>query len=118
MTSDILTTLEQVNGTLRSALIHLRPEQQHCSTIQPQDFSDLLAEILRAADCLRRQPLEFEPAEAVQLASLEYRSNLEELRDFLPQLHGNLLAEKSRLEAEQAQLTAASAWARTSTGTL
>ena len=116
MAADTLTTLLQVNGSIRSALTRLRPDQKHCSDILPQDFSDLLSEILRAAECLRGQPTQSE-AEFAQ-ASLEYRNNLEKLKEFLPQLHGNLLAEKSRLEAAQVQVAATAAWARASTKTL
>ena len=50
MTLDKLQTLRQVNENLRSTLHRLRPEQTHCTTIQPQDFADLLNEIVRAAD--------------------------------------------------------------------
>ena len=53
MPLNTLEILQQVNGSLRSALIRLRPEQRHCSTVMPQDFSDLLSEILRAAESLR-----------------------------------------------------------------
>ena len=117
MAADTLTTLQQVNGSIRSALTRLRPDQKHCSDIRPQDFSDLLGEILRAAECLRSQHAQSEAMELAQ-ASLEYRTNLEKLRDFLPKLHGNLLAEKSRLETAQAHVAAAAAWARASTKTL
>jgi hypothetical protein len=117
MPADTLTTLQQVNGSIRSALTRLRPEQMHCSTIQPQDFSDLLTEILRAAECLRSPSYQSEAAPFAQ-ATLEYKTNLENLRDFLPELHGNLLAEKSRLETAQAHVAAAAAWARASTKTL
>ncbi len=117
MPLNTLEILQQVNGSLRSALIRLRPEQRHCSTVMPQDFSDLLSEILRAAESLRCQPVKPEAAEAVQQAALEYRSHLENLRDFLPQLHGNLLAEKSRLETAQAHVLSAATWARGSTRT-
>lgn len=117
MPADKLATLQQVNGIISLALSRLRPEQMHCSTIQPQDFSDLLSEILRAAECLQYPSTQSDAAPLAR-ATLEYRTNLEKLRDFLPQLHGNLLAEKSRLETAQAHVAAAAAWARTSTKTL
>jgi hypothetical protein len=118
MPPDTLETLRQVNDNLRSAMIRLRPEQKHCSTIRPQHFSDLLSEILRAAECLRHLPAHSEATVALEQESLEYRNNLEKLKHFLPELHGNLLAEKSRLETAQAHVAAAAAWARTSTKTL
>ena len=115
--ADALATLHRVNGSIRSALTRLRPDQKHCSDILPQDFSDLLGEILRAAECVRSQAAQTEAMDLAQ-ASLEYRTNLEKLRDLLPQLHGNLLAEKSRLETAQAHVAATAAWARASTKTL
>jgi hypothetical protein len=118
MTLDKLQTLRQVNENLRSTLHRLRPEQTHCSTIQPQDFADLLNEIVRAADCLQGHPVLGDSDPAVEQESLEYRGNLEKLKGFLPQLHRNLLAEKSRLETAQAHVAAAATWARASPGTL
>ena len=56
MPPDALATLRQVNDNLRSALLCLRPERKHCSALRPQDFSDLLSQLLRAAECLRRPP--------------------------------------------------------------
>jgi hypothetical protein len=118
MPPDALETLRQVNENLRSALIRLRPERKHCSTIRPQDFADLLSAILRAAECLRRPPAHSEASVALEKESLEYRSNLEKLKHFLPDLHGHLLAEKSRLETARNHVAAAAAWARASKKTL
>jgi hypothetical protein len=115
---DTLTTLEHVNGSLRSAMLRFRSDQKNCSTITAHDFAGLLSEILSAAECLRLQPIDSGTSEVVRQAALDYRGNLEKLRDFLPELHSNLLAEKSRLEAAQAHVSAASAWARSSTKTL
>ena len=116
MPEDCLQALEQANHGLRSALVRLRSEQMHCSSITPQDFSDLLRQILRAAECLRVPPAVV--SEGVQQATADFRENLQELKDFLPELHGHLLAEKSRLEAAQAHVSAAAAWAQSSTRTL
>jgi hypothetical protein len=113
-----LETLRQVNDNLRSALIRLRPERKLCSSIRPQDFSDLLSHLLRAAECLRCQRTQSGASVALEEESLEYRSNLEKLKDFLPDLHGRLLAEKSRLETAQTQVSAAVAWAQASKRTL
>jgi hypothetical protein len=117
MPANSLKALQRANGCIRSALLRLRPEQMHCSTIRPQDFSDLMSEILRAAECLANVPAPSD-ATALEREMLEYHRNLEQLRDFLPQLHGNLLAEKSRLETARAHIATASAWARSSGQTL
>ncbi len=114
MTPDALETLRQMNDNLRSALIHLRPERKLCSSIRPQDFSDLLSTILRAAECLRHQRAHAESSVAFEKESFEFRRNLENLKDFLPDLHGRLLAEKSRLETAQTHVAAAAAWTQAS----
>ena len=118
MPPDALETLRQVNGSLRTALTRLRPEQKHCSTVMPQDFSDLLSQLLRAAECLRHPPAQSQASVALDKESLEYRSNLEKLKDFLPDLHGRLLVEKARLETAQTHVAAAAAWARANKKTL
>jgi hypothetical protein len=119
MPPDRLETLRQVNQNLRSALARLRPEKTHCSAIRLQDFSSLLAELLRASECLRPGPdsddtaaLEAGFDSRVEKEALEYRANLEKLCRFLPGLHVRLLAEKARLEKARAHLAAAENWAR------
>ena len=118
MSSSTLAVLQQANTSLRSALLRFRSEQEHCSSITAEDFSSLLSKIVHAADCVQHQPAPPEAAEAVERATLEYRINLEKLRDILPELQGNLLAEKSRLETAQAHIASAAAWARGSTTSL
>jgi hypothetical protein len=118
MPPDALESLRQVNDNLRSALLRLRPERKRCSSITPQDFSDILSQLLRAAECLRRPPAHSEAAAALEKESLEYRTNLEKLKHFLPDVHVRLLAEKSRLETARAHVAAAAAWARSRKKTL
>jgi len=118
MSPDPLETLRQVNDTLRSALTHLRPERKPCSTIQPQDFSALLAQLLRAAECLRHPPAGSEAIAQFAREAREYRSHLEKLKQFLPALHLRLLAEKSRLETARTHVAAAAAWDRVRKKTL
>jgi len=113
-----LATLRDVNAKLRFALMRLRPERRHCSTITPQDFSAILAELLRAAECFGGQPAHREEAAALENEALEYRRHLEVLKQFLPDLQLRLLAEKSRLEGARTQVAAATAWARARNGTL
>jgi superfamily I DNA and/or RNA helicase len=118
MPPDALETLRQVNDNLRSALISLRPEQKLCSNIRPKDFSDLLGQVMRAAECLRRLPPLSVACAALEKESLEYRGNLEKLKRFLPSLHVRLLAEKSRLETARSHVEAAAAWAQARKKTL
>jgi len=132
MPSDAFTTLRAVNDKLRSALQRLQPEQRRCSAIAPAEFPGLLAELLRGRECLRNLPAQtptgsfagcehmgaLNGVDALEKEAREYRSNLEGLKRFLPDLHARLLAEKARLENAQTHLAAASAWARASKRTL
>ena len=114
---DDLATLRAINKYLRSALVRLRPERQHCSAIKPQDLSDLSSKIRRATDCTRR--ISFDPLAPAELKdeSLEYRRNLEQLKHLLPDLQVRLLAEKSRVELAKKHVAAAAAWVGASTRT-
>ena len=114
---DALETLRQVNDNLRSELLRLRPERTHCSSIKPQDFSAILSQLVRAAECLRHLPPDSEAA-AFEKESLQYRGNLEKLKHFLPDLQVRLLAEKTRLETARTQVAAAAAWAQARKKTL
>jgi len=111
MPPDAIETLREVNHNLRSALLRFRPERRHCSTIKPQDFADILRQLLRASECLQ-QPRSPGAALAYENETLDYRRNLEALKRFLPDLHLRLLAEKSRLETARNHVAAASAWVR------
>ncbi len=111
MPLDALETLRRVNENLRSALLRLRPEHKHCSAINPQYFSEILTQLLRAAECLRHKPVQAEAVAALEKETLEYRSNLEKLKQFLPDLQLRLLAERSRLEIARSHVAAAAAWA-------
>jgi hypothetical protein len=111
MPQDPLGMLREVNSNLRSALARLRPEQQHCSAIKPQDFSELRGEILRARDCVGRISLNSEAVAELKNESFQYRSNLEQLNHLLPDVQARLLDEKSRLEVAKNHAAAAAAWA-------
>jgi hypothetical protein len=110
---DTLATLRQVNDYLRAALLGLRPEERHCSTVTAQEFLDLLTQFRRADACLRHPPARSESSPLEQ-ELVECRANLGELKRFLPDLHARLLVEKARLEGAQAHVSIATAWARAS----
>ena len=92
--SDTLETLQQVNKYLHSALLRLRPERKHSSTIKPQEFTDILGQLVRASECLLRPSAKSEQSPAVEKETVEYRKNLGKLRQFLPDLHARLQTEK------------------------
>jgi len=124
--SSPLLTLREVNEKVRHALQRYRPELQHCSVIAPGEFSSLLAELLRARNCLCElkatpgplpgQAHEIRDALAEEMR--EYRSNLEKLRQILPSLQLRLLAERNRMQQAQSHVVAATAWAGASKKTL
>jgi hypothetical protein len=110
-----LASLRAVNKNLQSALVRFRPERQHCSAIKPHELSDLRSAILQAADCVRGISSQAVPE--LKNESLEYRSNLEQLKQLLPDLQVRLLAEKSRLEIAKSHIAAVAAWTGASTRT-
>jgi hypothetical protein len=112
---DDLATLRAINKNLKSALVRFRPEQQHCSAIKPHELSDLRSAILQAALCVRG--ISPQAAPELKNEALEYRNNLEQLQQLLPDFQIRLLAEKSRLEVAKSHVTATAAWAGLSTRT-
>jgi hypothetical protein len=118
MPADVLATLRQVNDNLRLALIRLRPERTHCSSIRPCDFSNILAQLLRGAESLRRPPSRPLDDAAFETEALAFRAHLEQLKRFLRDLHLRLLAEKSRLEAVRQRLASTADWAEARKNTL
>lgn len=117
--TDSLETLQQVNDYLRSALLRLRPEQEtESSVMRPQECSNILGQLQRAAESLRRPPAGPEAARAFEKESLDYLRNLETLKDFLPGVHERLRAEKAHLEAARNHVATAAAWSRASRETV
>ncbi len=112
MPPNAVETLRQVNDNLRSALLGLRPERKHCSSIRPQDFSDILSQLLRASECLRHSPAQPQDVAAFAKEARTYRDNLEKLKHFLPDVQARLLAEKSRLGTARTHVAAAGEWAK------
>jgi hypothetical protein len=82
-------------------------------------MAGLLSELLRAGMGLRAEPLPargFDPELDEEID--QYRRHVEHLRDLLPSIHRQLLAERARLEAQRSRVQAAAAWARASRQTL
>jgi predicted amidohydrolase len=76
---------------------------------------DVIVVELQAADCVGGISAQATPE--LKNESLEYRSNLEQLKQLLPDFQVRLLAEKSRLEVAKSHVAAAAAWAGASTTT-
>lgn len=109
---DALATLRQVNHHLGSALLRFHPQRKNCLAIKPHDFSGLLNQLQRASNCLRGLASPGEMGAELEKECREYRTNLEKLKRFLPDVQVRLLAEKARLEAARSHLVAAEEWAR------
>ncbi len=87
--------------------------------IAPEAMSALLSELLRAGKELRAEalPVEgFDPELDEELD--EHRRHVERLREVLPSIHRQLLAERARLEAQRSRVRSAVEWARASRQTL
>jgi len=117
--ADAIKLLHYVNGKLRSAIERFLPDRHSCLAIQSDDLSNLLADLVRAGECLREADANFTiPASRLQLEVSEYRSNLEEVERLLPDFYRRLLTEKSRLVEAQQHLDRAADWAGRNQNTL
>jgi hypothetical protein len=81
----------------------------------PEQMAGLLSELLRAGTWLRGERLPATGGDADLNLELErYRGNVERLRDLLPAIQSELLAERARLEAQRTRVQSAAEWARAS----
>jgi len=102
--------LEKSNGKLQLLLETLGPAEAS-PAINTQHVADVFAEVMRVGEWLRDGLADSATGRmAEELA--RYHQHLEQLRQFLPRIHGHLLTERARLEAERIHLEAAAAWAR------
>jgi hypothetical protein len=79
----------------------------------------LLSELLSAGANLREQSIppkgdDLELDQAIE----NYRGSVERLREILPFIHRQLLAERARIENHRARVSSAAAWATASRQTL
>lgn len=102
--------LEKTNCRLQQLLEILGPAQES-SAVNPQHMAAVFAEVMRVGEWLRNGlARNAEGRMAEELA--RYHRHLAQLRQLLPRIHGQLLTERARLEAERTHLEAAAAWAR------
>ena len=132
--TDTIETLREANGNLHSALFRLRPEQNReqgsgpCQAQGPERADDsslglaevslILNQLLRVAECLRREREHSAGSLPPYSKSPDYLINLKELKDLLPQVHARLIVEKSFLESARIHLASATAWSQASQKTL
>jgi hypothetical protein len=110
----LLLNLRETNRRLSFWLDSMvAPREQPAAS--PEQMAGLLSELLRAGTWLRAEPLPTPGADADLNLELErYRGNVERLRDLLPTIQTQLLAERERLEAQRARVQSAAQWARAS----
>jgi hypothetical protein len=118
MSAATIQSLRVVNRNVRATLARLQGEPNRSLAVAPAEFAGLIAELLRATNCLLHcdphPPAEVEFEKEIS----EYRNTLEQLAKVLPSVSGRLLTEKARLEAARARLANAAAWAQASQKTL
>jgi hypothetical protein len=100
------------SGSMPSAISNSQPTSMPAAT--PRQMAGLLAELMRAGQCLRELPSEHERDAALETEVNQYRKNVERLRDLMPSIHGALLRERARLEQERARVESAAEWVRRS----
>jgi hypothetical protein len=85
----------------------------------PEDMAALLSELLRAGAGLRSRPTSSHSADAEFDREISiYRGLVERLRELLPSIHSQLLAERARIEGQRARVQSAAQWVRASRQTL
>jgi hypothetical protein len=111
--------LRDTNRRLSAWLESMIAKDGQPAVTNPEHIAALLSELVRVGADLRAEPL---PAKGTDLeldGELEtYRRNVERLRELLPSVHSQLLAERARIEARRAQVQSAAQWARASRQTL
>ena len=114
------SVLHETNLRLGSILDSLRASspavQNEVRAVTPQEMATLLAELMKAGQCLRARPSQADRALETELK--EYRSLVERLRGLLPSIQAALLRERARLERERDRVCSASEWAQGSRQTL
>jgi len=98
---------------LSSFLELLRLSEDGQAQVAPADLACTFVAISRVGEILQ-SPSPKEPDPELEAAFGQYRALLERLRQTMPLLHGRLLTERARLEAQRAHLEAAHLWAETS----
>jgi hypothetical protein len=108
-------TLREINLSLETRLAAVRAASAQQRAVSPEEMSSLLSELLRAGSSLRSERLPAPGADAVWEKEIDrYRRQVEELRELLPLIHRQLLAERSRIEGQRVRLESVSEWAQAS----
>jgi hypothetical protein len=117
--SSLSQNLHDTNSRLRCWFSSTVSAAGSPAIITPQSMAMLLSELLRAGAGLRLEPAPaqgHDPDLDTELAL--YRSYVERLRDLLPEIHRQLLAERAQIQAQRTRIQFAAEWARASRQTL
>lgn len=114
---------EDLRGTTHRLALQLdwiaaRDEKQ-APFVTPERMSSLLSELLSAGAGLKSEKLPAPGSDREFDCELsEYRRQVERLRDFMPSIHKQLLAERARIEGRRSRLVSVREWVRASQQTL
>jgi hypothetical protein len=115
----LVENLRETNHRLSFCLDSMVAKHGQPALATPEHMAGLLSELLRTGAGLRAEPTPAKGDDPDLHRELEkYRCNVERLREFLPAIHGQLLVERARLEAQRARVRSAAEWARASRQTL
>ncbi len=115
----LLQNLRDSNQRLSVWLDGTLAQDGQLAAAMPEHIASLLSELLRVGAELRAQALPVTGVDAELDRELqEYRCRVERLRELLPSIHSQLLAERARLEVQRARVKSAAEWARASRQTL
>lgn len=111
--------LHETNQRLSQQLDRMSAKCEFPGAAASQVVGALLAELMRTGAKLRApaQPAAGTDPEFEQELR-QYRVHVERLREFLPTIHGQLLAERERIEQQRTRLLSAAQWATASRRTL
>ena len=112
-------SLRETNQRLRSWLEQMSAKCGRRRPATPADIAELLSELLSTGVELRSAAI---PPQGIDLdldRELDcYRQNIEQLREVLPSIQGQLLSERARIESQRARMESAADWARASRQTI
>ncbi len=111
--------LLEINRHLLSCLDAMCAQIGQSAVASPEQMAALLSELLSAGANLRERPIPPKGDDPELDQAIEnYRGNVERLREILPVIHSQLIAERARIEAHRARVNSAAAWASASRQTL
>jgi hypothetical protein len=112
-------TLRDANLRIPDWLDCVVARREQAAAVTPDQMAGLLAELLKAGERLRAEPIPEKGLDPELDDELDkYRRNVERLKRMLPAIHSQLLVERARLEFQRARVQAAAEWARASRRTL